>query len=128
MKAVKPVLAKKPSIMNNIAIRIGAIALTMTAAIYPQKSQADGFNGQVFLERSEQDQRGFISTQMVMASSIAARVDPSLSECIGRVFFDGTGLSESGFQIITRRIAEFPNYHPSSVLVVVIEKACGAFN
>ncbi|MCE8001189.1 MAG: hypothetical protein HEP70_20370, partial [Rhodobiaceae bacterium] len=52
-----------------------------------------GFHGAEFLERSLADQRGYVSTQLVMASSIAARIKPDLADCIGAEFFDGSGMS-----------------------------------
>lgn len=102
--------------------------MTALVAGFPQKSVAEGFTGQEFLQRAAQDQRGYISTQLVMASSIAARIKPSLADCIGREFFDGAGMSDEGFLSIIGRIKEFEAYHPSSVLVVVIENRCGKFN
>ncbi|SMX28185.1 hypothetical protein TRP8649_02300 [Pelagimonas phthalicica] len=97
-------------------------------AICPQESAAEGFNGTEFLQRSADRQRAYISTQLVMASSIAARIKPAMADCIGSAFFDGTGLSETGFETSIERIREFNDYHPSSVLVVVIESQCGPFN
>ncbi|MDF1804360.1 hypothetical protein [Thalassovita sp.] len=102
--------------------------MAVTLATCPQKSLAEGFTGAEFLQQSTQEQRGYVSTQLVMASSIAARIKPSLAECIGRVFFDGSGLSDQGFDMVLARIEEFKAYHPSSVIVVVIESQCEPFN
>ncbi len=98
------------------------------AAFHPQNSQAEEFTGTDFLKRSTKDQRGYVSTQLVMASSIAARIKPEMSDCIGETFFNGTGLSDKGFENVMQRVREFQDFHPSSVLVVVIEGACGTFN
>ncbi len=104
------------------------MAMAAINTIYPQKSLANEFTGKQFLKRSAEDQRGYISTQLVMASSIAARIKPSLAECIGEAFFDGTGMADDGFEKVIARIAEFDAYHPSSVIVVVIENQCEPFN
>ncbi len=102
--------------------------MVASLAICPQVSYAEGFTGEVFLKRSTDDQRADVSTQLVMASSIAARIKPEVSECIGRVFFDELGMSESGFDTVIARVGEFSEFHPSSVLVIVIENECGSFN
>ena len=104
------------------------MAIGVLAAFHPQNSQAEEFTGTDFLKRSTQDQRGYVSTQLVMASSIAARIKPELAECIGHEFFDGNGMSDQGFETVMQRVREFKDFHPSSVLVVVIEGACGTFN
>lgn len=102
--------------------------MAVVLAICPQKSLAEGFTGADFLQQSSQEQWGYVSTQLVMASSIAARIKPSLAACIGQVFFDGSGLSDQGFDTVLARIEEFATYHPSSVIVVVIESQCEQFN
>ena len=104
------------------------MAIGVLAAFHPQNSQAEEFTGTDFLQRSSQDQRGYVSTQLVMASSIAARIKPDLADCIGNEFFDGTGMSDKGFEKVMQRVREFQDFHPSSVLVIVIESACGTFN
>ena len=95
--------------------------------IYPQLSWAEGFTGAEFLTWSEVDQRGYISAQLVMASTIAARSQTDMPNCIASSFFDQSGMSASGFQSILATVAEYAEFHPSSVLVVVIENACGPF-
>ncbi len=97
-------------------------------AFYPQESVADGFTGAEFLTRAEPDQKATISTQLVMASTIAARIKPPLSDCIGKTFFDPQGLKSEAFEAIIDRVREFGEYHPSSVILVVIENRCGKFN
>jgi hypothetical protein len=104
--------------------KTAAVAL----AICPQKSAAEGFTGKEFLTRSTADQRAFVSTQMVMASTISARIKPDHSACIGEVFFDNLGLSDRGFDTVMQRVREFQSYHPSSVMVIVVEQECGPFN
>ncbi|MFK7942918.1 MAG: hypothetical protein AB8B85_08425 [Paracoccaceae bacterium] len=107
---------------------IAASAVLAAAAMYPQKSSADEFTGADFLSWSDAEQRGYVSTQLVMASSIAARIKPPLATCIGEMFFEGSGMSDNGFDQVIARIREFSGYHPSSVMVIVIENACGRFN
>jgi hypothetical protein len=114
--------------MNSIAAIALATALIGAAFIYPQKLTAQDFTGQRFLEWSETDQRNYIFTQLVMAASIAARIRPELSTCISDAFVGSAGLSDRGYGRLMSRIGEFETYHPSSVIVVTIEDACGPFN
>lgn len=113
--------------MNSIARRVGAIAIMGACGFYPQILSSNEFTGVQFAEWSEADQRGYISTQLVMASSIVTREKPDMSQCMAESFYDDNGLSDSGFEMFRSRISEFEAYHPSSVIVVVIENACGPF-
>lgn len=97
------------------------------ALICPQISWADGFTGREFLAWSEASQRGYIDAQLVMASSIVTRSKPDYAQCLADHFYSSTGLTDEGFQQIIGRVREYAEYHPSSVLVVVIESECGAF-
>lgn len=91
-------------------------------------ANADGFTGAVFLEWETSQQRGYIDAQLVMASTIATRIKPDLSQCLADEFYGPSGLTNDGFELMTDRIREFSEYHPSSVLVVVIENVCGGFD
>ncbi len=52
--------------------------------------------------------------------------------CFSRMYrkhiFDDTGMSGGGFNIAQAPIEEFKEFHPSSVLVIVIESECSHFN
>lgn len=89
---------------------------------------ADGLTGNQFLTWDRGDQASYLQTQLVMAGSIAARVKPPLSDCIADNFFAETGgISEAGHDRVLDNVREFTDFHPSSVLVVTIEAACGSF-
>ena len=93
----------------------------------PQVLAAESFTGATLLNRSESDQRGYISAQLVMASTIASRSKPEMVDCIADAFFDEAGMSDEKFDEIVQTIGEFQSYHPSSVLVILLENACGSF-
>jgi len=63
-----------------------------------------------------------------MASTIAARINPELANCISETFFGENGLTRTALETLLGFIAEFPTYHPSSVALVVIERECGGFD
>ena len=113
--------------MNSIARQVAAILFLGVGGFYPQILLADRFTGEEFARWSEADQRGYIAAQLVMASSIVTREKPAMSQCIADSFYDEDGLSDSGFGTFVSHIDEFRTYHPSSVVVVVIENACGPF-
>lgn len=113
--------------MNSIAGWFGAIGLMLAAAAYPQKSEAESFTGTEFLGWPETEQRGYVSAQIVMASSIVAREKPTMAQCISDKFYGERGLTQAGFDKIQGAINEYRTYHPSSVVVILIENACGRF-
>lgn len=104
------------------------MAMAIATAFHPQTSLAEGFTGKEFLEWSEKEQRGYLDAQLVMASSIAARIKPPLAACIATSYYGESGLSLDGFRGLISAIGDYGDYHPSTVLVVLIEQACEQFN
>lgn len=51
-----------------------------------------------------------------------------MSECVAKHFFGTKGLRDEKFNELIETIGDYGTYHPSSILVVVIENACGPFN
>lgn len=103
------------------------MALAMSALTYPQETVAESFSGSVFFEWSVAEQRGYLDAQLVMASSIVTRKKPDMAQCIADHFYGSNGLTNTAFQELVDTIRTYESYHPSSVLVVVIENRCGAF-
>ncbi|MEO0666718.1 MAG: hypothetical protein AAFZ99_02270 [Pseudomonadota bacterium] len=99
----------------------------LATLLCPQVLWAEAFTGGTLLTWSESDQRGYISAQLVMASTIASRNKPEMVDCIAETFFDGSGMSDEKFAEIVQTIGEYQSYHPSSVLVILLENTCGAF-
>lgn len=114
--------------MNNIAAWVGAIATVTIVGGYPQKAKAEAFTGIEFLEWSEGEQRSYLSAQLVMASSIVSRSKPDLAQCLADAYYSDAGLTDQGYSEIRAKVVEFSEYHPSSVLVIMIENRCGALN
>lgn len=96
-------------------------------AICPQVSAAEGFTGKEFLTWSSVQQRSYLDAQIVMASSIVTRTKQNMANCMADEFYGASGLTDEGFKKLVDTISEYDTYHPSSVLVVVIENVCGAF-
>ena len=95
--------------------------------IYPQETSAEAFTGETFLTWSESQQRSYLNAQLVMASTIVAREKPTMSQCVSDEFFGSSGMTSAAFADAMRSIHDFKTYHPSSVLVILIENACGEF-
>ena len=95
--------------------------------IYPQETSADAFTGETFLTWSENQQRSYLNAQLVMASTIVAREKPTMSQCVSDKFFGSSGMTSEAFTDAMQSIRDFKTYHPSSVLVILIENACGEF-
>lgn len=104
------------------------MAVVATATCYPQKSVAQAFTGNDFLAWSASDQRGYVSAQFGMAVTIAARMNPPMSQCIADEFYGRDGFRQERLDAVARRVGQFPNHHPSSVFLIMIENACGRFS
>jgi len=96
-------------------------------AICPQESLAEGFTGAEFLSWSQAQQRSYVNAQLVMASSIVARAKPDMSQCLADHFYGEQGVTDEQFDALRKTIEDYETYHPSSVLVIVIENTCGTF-
>ncbi len=100
----------------------------MAGLVFPQESRAEEFTGTQFFEWTKDQQVKYVEIQLVMATTIATRMNPELSQCLSDRFFavEG-GMSAGGFDEVIQNVQEFREYHPSSVLVVTMESACGPF-
>lgn len=56
------------------------------------------------------------------------RNNPEQAQCIADAYYSDTGLTDQGYAEIRAKVSEFESYHPTSVLVVMVENQCGAFN
>jgi hypothetical protein len=113
--------------MNNIAGWVGAISLVMIAGVYPQKSAAEGFVGSEFLTWSIEGQDNYIGTAVTMATFVASRTNPETSTCLNTWYAGNEDIAAQRNADIRSAIARNAEYHPSAVILLVLEEACGAF-
>lgn len=113
--------------MNYLNGVVAAIGMSIVSIIYPQQTSAEAFTGKTFLSWPEEEQRGYLDAQIVMASTIVSRTKPEMSQCMAELYYGSLGLTNEGFASLINRIQEYETFHPSSVLVAVIEKECGSF-
>lgn len=108
------------SIMLTLAIGAAFSALT-----YPQAQSAEEFNSDQVLAWSAESQKTFIQTSLVMISVIAAQSEGSQAGCINDWYFKGSDTKAKRNAQILSAMERFPGYHPSGVILAVVQKACG---
>ena len=81
----------------------------------------------MFLGWNETAQQAFLQNSVIMASTISSRRDVEQAACISAWFFDEAGIRPERLGEVNSALADFPDYHPSAILVALIEQACGAF-
>ncbi|MCT4555733.1 MAG: hypothetical protein N4A53_13685 [Pelagimonas sp.] len=113
--------------MNSIEAWALAIGLIATMASFPQKSAAEGFTGTDFLQWDRVGQDSYINTAVVMATFVSTRTNPKTAECLNGWYAESAEISQSRNDKIRNLIAKNASYHPSGVILLVLEEACGSF-
>lgn len=113
--------------MNSIAGVVGATGLALLTAICPQETAAEGFSGTEFLTWEQPSQDSYIGTAVVMATFIATRTNAQTAECLNGWYANNVGLTERRNAEIRDAIARNADYHPSAVIMLLMEDACGSF-
>lgn len=124
---VKPAVEQKPWNMNSIATWGLAIGLTAAAVFSPQKSLAEKFTGEEFLTWSVEGQDSYIGIAVTMASLIATRTNPPTGQCLDVWYAESEDVAAERDAEIRATIARNAEYHPSAVIMLVLEGACGTF-
>lgn len=89
---------------------------------HPQVSQAETFKASELLEWPVESQSFYFRTSIGMAGLIARRNNAAQGECIDRWYFTDQNRSDAS---IRATMAKVPTYHPTGVLLAMLEKACG---
>lgn len=79
------------------------------------------------LEWDDEAQASFISTSIVMTSVIASQVRDGFARCIGEWYLPNEETKAQRNREIIGAIREYPEYHPSGVLLAVVQAECGYF-
>ena len=64
---------------------------------------------------------------MTMASFIATRTNPTTAACLDSWYVQSSEGSASRDQLIRDKIGKNAEFHPSVVIMLVLEEACGSF-
>ncbi|MEM6713309.1 MAG: hypothetical protein AAF590_13665, partial [Pseudomonadota bacterium] len=106
--------------MNSIAGCIGAMAFVVGAAIYPQKSVADGFTGEEFLTWSESGQNNYIGTSVTMATMVASRTNTVASDCLDQWYAASEEVAQMRNREMRDAISRNSEFHPSAVILLIL--------
>lgn len=93
-------------------------------AMFTMPAYAEEFTGASLLAWEEKQQDWYFQTSVTMASFIAAQNQDSLAQCIDKWYFEETATKNVE---IRQKLTAFSTYHPSGIILAVIEKACGKF-
>lgn len=103
------------------------MALLVVTAIYPQKSATETFTGTEFLTWDVEGQNNYIGIAVTMASLIATRTNPPMGQCLDEWYAASEAVAAERDSEIRAAIARNAEYHPSAVIMLVLEGACGPF-
>lgn len=84
----------------------------------------DGYKSSKFLTYPAESQKGYISTAIMMAGSIAAQNKQEQARCIDDW---ATKHREAGYLPVIEAMQKHPDYHPAGVIIAVLQKVCGSF-
>ena len=103
------------------------MAMAATVVGFPQKTEADGFKGHDFLAWSQENQSNYIGIAVTMATLVATRTNPQTGDCLDQWYAASDEVASSRADEIKATIARNADYHPSAVILLVLEGACGSF-
>lgn len=106
---------------------VGAMALAVVTIGFPQKSLGESFTGQSFLAWSEDGQNTYIQTAVTMATFVISRSNLEISDCLNAWYAGSEATLDERNSFIRSKIARNAEYHPSAVILVVLEDVCGSF-
>lgn len=111
--------------MNSIATWFGAIGAVALTAIYPQESVAGGFTGTEFLAWSAEARTSYLQTSMTMATLVIGQTNSDTAACIEQWYLGDPDKTDERLTFLETTISDYPDYHPSAVLLVVLKNECG---
>lgn len=105
-------------------ILVGSATLILSTA----NSSAEEFTAADVLAWKKETQDWYFETSIAMAASIATRNPTGHAECINDWYYAPTSGREEAHRFIRETLAKFSGHSPETVLIAVIEKACGSLN
>jgi len=101
------------------------MGVTLSCAIYPQISLADGFTGTEFASWEVASQDSYIQTSITMAGVVLSQLQPEKSTCIDNWYL-GEGQKDARNTYIRETITQFGEFHPSGTILAILVEACGS--
>jgi hypothetical protein len=110
--------------MLNRKARAIAILSTIVCVAAADAGAQETFKSATFLEWEGESQKSYIGTSVTMAGVIAAQNMPSQAKCI-----DNWAAQQhaAGYGSVIEAMKRFPDHHPATVILAVMDKACGSF-
>lgn len=108
-------------------VRRAAIALALGLGMAGAGAKAETFTSAEFLTQNEAAQTSFIEISITMAATVATQANPAIARCIDEWYFEDKPRQEQRNRHIVSVMRQYPDYHPSGVILAVIQKACGSF-
>ena len=110
------------------AIRRSLAALALSLCMIPAEAKADGFTSAELLAQGEAAQKSFIEVSLTMAAAIAAQSSPEIARCLNDWYFADKGRRPKRIASIRSAMETHSEFHPSGVVLAVVQKACGKFS
>lgn len=106
-----------------MAVFCGSL-FTLTA-IYPQETWAsDAFTNKDFLAMPDVQKKFWLSGAITTLGHVALVKDKKTSQCVYDWYFADAAKKNGR---ILAAMQKYPDYTPSSLIIVMLEKACGKF-
>ena len=116
-------LLTSASVALNLAIASATNGLAQTAD--NEFDSADRFTNRDLLEKSERDQRLWLSGVAVGAAHGLGLRDPEAATCLVRWYFDDPG---QVYADMRSNMARFPDHEPSVLLIALARRECPAID
>lgn len=108
-------------------VRRVAIALALYFCVAGADAKAGTFTSAEFLTQSEAAQTSFIEISITMAATIAAQSRPEIARCLNDWYFADREQRPARIASIKSAMRTHSEFHPSGVILAVMQKACGSF-
>lgn len=86
----------------------------------------DSYTSAEFLERTIESQNAFMQTSVTMIGVVATRIRPEIAHCIDD-WYGGDAMDQRN-DFIRSVMREHSEFHPSGVVLAVVQRACGRFD
>lgn len=102
-----------------------AMAIAVSGWFYPQNSSAAGFTGADFLEWPVGNQTQYLQVSITMSGVMASQKNLAWAKCVDNWH---ARENKDGYRAVISSIRKFPGYHPQTIVLGSLNKACGKLN
>ncbi len=80
-----------------------------------------------FLKWERKAQASYLHTSITMIGVVATQTKSEIATCIDEWYFQTSQIRDKRDQEILSGMANYADYHPSTVILALVEQACGKF-